>query len=61
MGAVGIREYMTLSEAAERYGLAVRALRLAAESGKLPARKVGKRWVVRAQDIERWSRQIGSA
>lgn len=53
-----LREYlaqnqeMTATEVAETYGLTPRAVRKAAMSGSIPARKSGSTWLIRRRDAE---------
>jgi excisionase family DNA binding protein len=47
------REAYTLDELAERHGITVRSLRGLIASGRLPATKAGRSYVVRADDAAR--------
>jgi excisionase family DNA binding protein len=44
--------YITLTQAAERYGVPRGTLKTAAHAGRLPARLVGRMYLVRPADVE---------
>ena len=46
---------VTIPEAAERLGLSVAMVRRYCAQGKLPAQKVGKGWVIRRWELERFA------
>jgi excisionase family DNA binding protein len=45
---------LTPSEAAARVGVSPQAIRKACATGRLPARRIGGRWVIAADDFELW-------
>lgn len=47
---------LTLTEAADRLGLAASSLRHQIRNGKLRARKVGRDWTVSEREVERYAR-----
>ena len=49
---------ISLSEAAKRVGIPERTLRDLAARGDFPARKVGKRWRVAVDNLDRWIHEI---
>ena len=46
---------VTVPEAAERLGLSIAMVRRYCAQGKLPAQKVGKGWVIRRWELERFA------
>jgi excisionase family DNA binding protein len=46
------QELITISEAAQRFGLSPQYLRDIARSGRLKARKIGRDWLTTAVDVE---------
>ncbi|HZW05009.1 MAG TPA: type II toxin-antitoxin system HicB family antitoxin [Anaerolineaceae bacterium] len=46
---------LTIPEAAEHLGLSTAMLRRYCSSGRLPAQRIGKGWVIRRHDIERFA------
>lgn len=51
---------LSIREAAELLGRSERTLRHLAQNGRMPARRIGSRWVVRRDDLEAWARGEGS-
>lgn len=47
----------TIPEAAKLLGLSPQTLRLQARIGKLRAVKVGREWLVRAEEVDRYRRE----
>jgi len=54
---IGDTEVFTLAEAAERLGVAHDTLRRQVRLGALPAQKMGKQWVVNAEDLATYDAQ----
>lgn len=52
---------LSIREAAELLGRSERTLRHLAQGGRLPARRIGARWVIRRDDLEEWARTEASA
>jgi excisionase family DNA binding protein len=50
------RLLLSVGEAAERLGISERSVFRLLESGELPARKIGRRTLIRADDLERFAR-----
>jgi excisionase family DNA binding protein len=48
-------EMVTIPQAAERLGLSVAMVRRYCAQGKLPAQKLGKGWVIRRLELERFA------
>lgn len=46
---------LTISEAAERLGLSLAMIRRYCSQGKLPAQKIGRDWVIRQNEVERFA------
>ncbi len=46
---------LTISEAAERLGLSLAMIRRYCSQGKLPAQKIGRDWVIRQDEVERFA------
>lgn len=51
---------LSIREAAELLGRSERTLRHLAQNGRMPARRIGSRWVVRRDDLEAWARGEGA-
>jgi hypothetical protein len=48
---------MTAPEVAEEFGISAQAVREAAANQRIPARKVGRDWIIKHQDAEqRWGK-----
>lgn len=47
-------DFLTTEQAAQIAGCNPSTLRYAAESGKLPAVKYGKTWLIKPDDLQRW-------
>ncbi|MBI3970635.1 MAG: helix-turn-helix domain-containing protein [Chloroflexi bacterium] len=60
-GAAEFAGWLTLAEAAERYGLKRERLRRATLKGRLPAHKIGAGkslpWLVKPEEVERFLRE----
>ena len=52
---------LSIREAADLLGRSERTLRHLAQNGRLPARRIGARWVVRRDDLEAWARGEGES
>jgi excisionase family DNA binding protein len=61
MAGAELVDWLTLADAADRYGIKRDRLRRAALEGRLPAHKVGSGsrmpWLVRREDVERFLRE----
>jgi excisionase family DNA binding protein len=53
---IGREEFYTLVEASEIVGLSANTLRAQIKNGVIPARLVGKTYVVRPKDLDRYVR-----
>jgi uncharacterized protein (DUF433 family) len=50
---------MTAPEIAEEFGISAQAVREAAANQRIPARKVGRDWIIKRQDAEqRWDKEV---
>ena len=54
---IGREEFFTLVEAGEQVGLSPNTLRAQIKNGVLPASKIGKTFVVRPKDLDRYMRE----
>lgn len=45
---------ITIPEAARRLGLSAQSAYAAAACGEIPARKIGRRWIVPVAEFDRW-------
>ncbi|BCY18677.1 hypothetical protein hrd7_25260 [Leptolinea sp. HRD-7] len=46
-------DFISISEAAEKIGASVALIRRWCQTGKMPAVKVGKTWIIKASDVEK--------
>ena len=53
VSACGVTNH-SVKDAAAKHGRSVSDVRLAISTNALPARKLGRTWVIRCQDIEAW-------
>ena len=49
-----------LRDAADAFGVSYTAVWRAVRAGELPALQVGRRWLVRPEDVETWLQAIGT-
>ncbi len=47
-----IMEFITTSQAAEKLGISQRRVQALITSGRLPAQKIGRDWLIRESDLE---------
>lgn len=55
------RQFVTAEQLAERFQISERAVRFHAQTGEIPAIKIGNVWRFDVQDIEAWIRQQKAA
>lgn len=48
------QEVLSIPEAARRLGICAQSAYVAAARGEIPAKKIGRRWVVPAAAFEQW-------
>lgn len=53
-------ELISVPEAADRAGVARNTIYLAAKNGTIKAIRPGRNWLIYAEDIERWKREVYS-
>jgi len=54
-----VEEYVTLAEAGERLNVSAKAVQKLIERGNLNAERIGNRWVLQLDEVNRWQRVRG--